>query len=292
MNYLSEIYGNGGIYAKVITASEANNIPIYTLEVKAPKFIDAEFEKHRMISSNSSSSRAIPFNKLNEFYLPFDVRKNQKGMQGYEKSEHADAFREFLIDLYANQLNELMLWKKEIHKQHLNRYIEPWMYQTKVVTATELDNFFNLRLASDAQPEIQELARCMKEAINIIDPIPATIGYWHLPYIDISKELTEVNGNWEILKKCSVARCARVSYKNHDKSNPSIEKDLELYKFLLNSGHLTPFEHQSTPMYKIRGDVGIDLWPEGVTHMDEKGRYWSGNFRGWIQYRQTIQSWN
>ena len=83
MKYLSEVYGKGGIYAKVVAASIANDIPIYTLETKAPKFIDAEFEKHRMLSSNSSSSRAIPFKNLDEVYFPFDVRENQKGMQGY-----------------------------------------------------------------------------------------------------------------------------------------------------------------------------------------------------------------
>jgi hypothetical protein len=26
----------------------------------------------------------------------------------------------------------------------------------------------------------------------------------------------------------------------------------------------------------------------GVTHMDSKGNFWSGNFRGWIQHRQII----
>ena len=84
--YKSEIFGKGEIYAKVVADSVANGIRLTTLQIKAPKFIDAEFEKHRMLSSNSSSDRAIPFTKLADrpYFLPLDVRLNQSGMQGIE----------------------------------------------------------------------------------------------------------------------------------------------------------------------------------------------------------------
>jgi len=29
-------------------------------------------------------------------------------------------------------------------------------------------------------------------------------------------------------------------------------------------------------------------WIKGYTHLDNIGNFWSGNFRGWIQYRQTL----
>lgn len=310
MKYLSEVYGRGGIYAKCVAASIANGIPIYTLETKAPKFIDAEFEKHRMLSSNSSSSRAIPFGKSDMSYVPFDVRYQEKGMQGFTNLNYEDymdfttdvqKWRDIFLSLVSYYHNEI-----KVHKQHLNRYLEPWMFQKKVVTATEWDNFFRLRLAPDAQPEMQELAKCMKSAIDQVEPTVITGGLqgikWHLPYINRAE--FEVNNFGEVFNldtaiKCSAARCARVSYNNHDNSSPSVEKDLALAELLLSSGHLTPFEHQATPMvyeanYNLYHGETEDVteWEEGLTHMDRDGNYWSGNFRGFLQYRQMISTWN
>ena len=295
MKYLSEVYGKGGVYAKCVAASVANGIPIYTLETKAPKFIDAEFEKHRMLSSNSSSSRAIPFKKLDEIYLPFDLRKNQKGMQGYESLNITELseFHNWAINAeYYIHENLEKFFKDKIHKQHLNRYLEPWMFQKKVVTATQWDNFFKLRLAPDAQPEIQELARCMKETIDKIELTELSPGEWHLPYINDWDTSTPKRKNIAI--KCSVARCARVSYFNMDNSNPSVEKDLELYDRLLSSKHLSCFEHQATPMRSNRISLFNPLTKleNGITHFDTEGRCWSGNFKYWIQYRQLVSNWN
>ena len=84
----------------------------------------------------------------------------------------------------------------------------------------------------------------------------------------------------------SAARCARVSYLNHDKSEPDISKDIELADKLLEAGHMSPFEHQAIPMTCI-WDL---IWctEEGVTHMDKGGDYWSANFQGWLQHRQWL----
>ena len=51
------------------------------------------------------------------------------------------------------------------HKQTVNRLAEPFMMVKGVITATEWDNFFYLRRHKDAQPELQELADCMWEAL-------------------------------------------------------------------------------------------------------------------------------
>lgn len=294
--YLSEVKGKGGIEAKVVAASVANGVELWTIETKAPKFIDAELRTHRMLSQNSSSSRAIPFKPLEDIYIPFDLRKNQKGMQGYEKAdeEEAEDFVSTTLCYYNGMARDLYRDHKDhIHKQHLNRYIEPWMFQKKIITGTEWVNFFKLRLAPEAQPEIQELARCMKEAMlqaRLSSKAPAPIemaeGAWHLPYI----RLEEFELPLEELRKLSVARCARVSYMNHDKTDPVVEKDLDLYDMLLSSGHMSPFEHQATPME-------LDRWSDwrnirGVTHISQGGSLWSGNFREWIQNRQLVSEWN
>ena len=54
-----------------------------------PRIILAEVNTHRMLSKNTSSSRAIPFNKMVEViqtnpFIPIAWQKEHKGMQGSE----------------------------------------------------------------------------------------------------------------------------------------------------------------------------------------------------------------
>jgi thymidylate synthase ThyX len=333
--YQSTVEGKGGIYAKVVSASISSDIPIFTLELHYPRFIHSEFMTHRMFSRNASSSRAIPVAKMveqvkNDPAMPIHWGKNQPGMQANQEIE-----KRHMIDakLAWNRAAEevceeveALAYDYNVHKQIANRLLEPFQFITVVVTATEWDNFFALRLHPDAQPEIQELARCMKEAMDLVEPTSLEPGEWHLPYIteDISEhghdgecycdedqgggytyldefgELCDVclgKLNLKDAIKASVARCARVSYLNHDKSNPDIKKDLELADRLLEAGHMSPFEHQATPMKYTNTeecyDVADGLWWEweecpGITSQDRYGNFWSGNFRGWIQYRQIL----
>jgi hypothetical protein len=238
-------------------------------------------------------------------YIPSDLRKNEKGMQGYEQVD-LEMKKEFWDDT-KSLLHHSQRWMRGyapfIHKQHINRYLEPWMMQSKVITGTEWDNFFKLRLASNAQPEIQELARCMKEAMEQVEPKELSVGEWHLPYIreheygEMPYNAEEGIESYELgiedLIKCSGARCARTSYNNHDNSTPNVKKDIILYNDLTSQTHMTPFEHQLRPMEDpwYMGEC-FDDWEPGVTHVDRGNRFWSGNMRGWIQNRQLIQWWN
>ena len=291
------------IEAKVICDSVSESgTRITTFQVRAPKFIDAELRTHRMLSQNSSSDRAIPFNKMvgKDCYIPMDIRKNQKGMQGYDEISGYDGVR-FLLDLdeiYDFTVEKLTPWNGIVHKQHLNRYLLGFSMQDKVITGTEWDNFFNLRLAADAQPEIQEVAQKMKEAMNASTPKMLEPGEWHLPYVEfdvIGREYFDDTISQRFLCldeaiKCSAARCARVSYGNHDGSDPDVEKDLKLYDFLVSSGHLSPLEHQATPMLNYISDRVNDTspttWEPGVSHIDKNYSLWSGTLREWIQFRK------
>ena len=87
---------------------------------------------------------------------------------------------------------------------------------------------------------------------------------WHLPYIS-EEEKSKIYVHE--LRQLSVARCARVSYLNHDgERNPF--KDFDLYNRLKENGHWSAFEHVATPLHD-------------VSQM-------SGNFRGWKQFRKTF----
>lgn len=295
------IRGKGGIEAKVVADSIHNGIRLTTMALTYPRFIHAEFMTHRMFSRNASSSRAIPIEKMNQRIAeypagPVEWGKNQAGMQArtalppHDECVAETIWHQATMDAIKHSKELLSL---DVHKQIANRLTEPFQFIKVVVTATEWDNFFALRLHPDAQPEIQELARVMKEAMgeseprNIggdDDPIP-----YHMPFISMCDleywAIDEVST--EDLIKASVARCARVSYMNHDGTNPDIQKDIELHDRLLEAGHLSPFEHVAKPM---RLEFGRNSLSEssGITHQDLMGKYWSGNFKGWIQYRNIL----
>ena len=89
-----KITGKNGISANVICASVSPaGKKLTTLELTYPRFILAELNTHRMLSKNSSSSRAIPIAKMIEQVrenpaIPIHWGLNQSGMQA--KEEQAD----------------------------------------------------------------------------------------------------------------------------------------------------------------------------------------------------------
>jgi len=288
------------IKAKVILYSRHKDRSLITMEIEAPKFIDAEIEKHRMISTNSSSDRAIPVKRMleKEPFIPTDVRKNQKGMQGTEllTKSNMTTFNSVVNSIYKNTKSSIQLLDSAIgvHKQHLNRYLLPFSIQKKVMTATldEWKYFDSLRNHPDADPVIQELAEKIWIAIEEASGINhLNLDDWHLPYITSEDWETVCDSNKlashkhlsQILLQASAARCARVSYNNHDGSKPDIEKDIKLFKQLAESNppHMSPLDHQGIPVVNEQ----TYEWPLGVTHMFRDREYGSGNFKGWIQFR-------
>mgnify|MGYP006362173419 FL=1 len=59
---------------------------------------------------------------------------------------------------------------------------------------------------------------------------------------------------------------------------------------LYMENHRTPMEHQATPMEELHANRfdPLEEWEKGVTHMDRWARLYSGNFSGFIQYRQLL----
>lgn len=313
--------GKGNIEATII-ADSINRLGtpycpaqrITTFQLRYPRFIHAEFMTHRQFSRNASSSRAIPVKKnleriMEQPAMPIHWGKNQPGMQAREQQDAKVNVYSWKYDQWgstrevAHTYNREDAWKRArdsavewaerfdeagYHKQIVNRITEPFQFISVVMTATEMENFFNLRLHPDAQPEFRELALKMHEAMDLSVPMTLLEGEWHLPYIQCEDmvEFSQVE-----LLKISSARCARVSYLNHDNSAPNAEKDIELHDILHKAGHMSPFEHQATPMLlPTWGDEDQVLLAdiEGVTHYDVSGNAWSGNFKHWIQYRQVM----
>ena len=240
-----------------------------TFEVVFPRIILSEFNTHRVLSRNSASSRAIPIEKMvkkvmDDPYIPTHWGQNQKGMAADLEvdAKTASLAREAWLDARDAAVDHaLALYELGIHKQITNRLLEPFMWHTVIVSATDWDNFFKLRCASDAHPEIRKAALLMREAMAASEPDELEPGSWHLPLVT-DEEMAEFDT--EVLRKLSTGRCARVSYLTHD-GKRDLAADLELHDRLLKSGHMSPFEHVATPI---------------------PGRH--RNFEGWAQYRTII----
>ncbi len=255
---------------------------ITTLQLQYPRWIHGEFMTHRTFSRNAMSSRAVPIQRMidqvrKEPALPVHWGSNQPGMQAGEEIENKDVVATewgYMAEIVADMAE--LLDGHNLHKQVVNRILEPFQLMKTIVTATEWDNFFCLRLHPDAQPEIRELAEVMKEAMVLSTPKHLEHGEYHLPYVQ------DPDLPLDIAIKCSIARCARVSYLNHDKTDPSVDKDIKLHDMLLEAGHLSPFEHVASTIHSKFS------WQKGETHRDRRGGRWSGNFKNFIQYRQTL----
>ena len=207
--------------------------------------------------------------------MPVWWGKNQAGMQawdelgerGKEQAQHEWLEARDSAVRHARSLHTL-----GVHKQIVNRILEPWMWITVLVSATDFGNWFHLRCHKDAQPEIKRAADMMhvlrfgiEGEMNATQPIYVGLGF-HCPLTGFpgDEDLCE-----EDLCKVSVGRCARVSYLTHDgKRDP--KADIDLCARLAAAGHWSPFEHVAQAM----GPMDFNT-P-------------SGNFRGWSQYRKQF----
>jgi thymidylate synthase ThyX len=343
IKYKSEVIGKGGISARVVAHSKSaySDTEIVTWEYEAPKCILAELNTHRMFSRNAQSSRAVPVKKVieqirNNPVTPIHWGSNQAGMVAGEEINEVVQFNN---DGHIYELDRDEAWKHSAeivadlqaawedagyHKQIVNRIGEAFTFVRGVITATEFDNFFHLRIHPAADPFIQELARCMYEAYKRSEPEVLYEGEWHLPYVDLSvsydKEGIDKIGRGiselimeeksfplncqslllkakgltiERAKQISAAACAQVSFRKLDLSDETVDR---VYSRLVDdeNPHASCVEHQCTPMKQYEWpqycdpSVWFDVDGEGITHADRNGQYWSGNFKHWIQNRKLI----
>ena len=148
---------------------------------------------------------------------------------------------------------------------------------------------------SQAEIHIQKIAEMMWDTYNSSVPKTLEPGQWHIPFGDKFDwdELTKVvdQSNKSLIEtpiKIAVARCARLSYMTFD-GEIDYEKDIKLHDHLLESKHFSPFEHIAKCPKSSTLETYISETENGITHCDKDLNLWSGNFKGWIQYRQLVQ---
>ena len=235
---------------------------VLTMELEFPKFILAEFSKHRNISFNTSSSRAIPVSKMletiDEYPVNFQWTKKGPGMSGERLDKDSPTFKN--ADDIAMEIRNFLIKKVRqldaigIHKQHANRFLETFQTVKVVATAnlTTWLNFLWLRIDEAVQPEMITLAKEIKEAIDNSTPILLDENQWHIPYVHGLEEYEDLN----LLDKLKVSAscCAQVSYRKLD---TSIEKSIDIFNKLVGGEklHATPFEHQFRYTHGKSGNI-------------------------------------
>lgn len=202
-----------------------------TMKLVLPRYVLAELNTHRLFSKNSASSRAIPFKKMvaqvmETPFIPMAWQKDHKGMQGTEyHTSGVPDIEDTWLRARDNAVEEAtILNQRGVTKQLCNRLLEPFLYHTVLLTASEFENFFELRApryrifnkaneltifksikdakANCDKPEevdnnfwrsvnegqadihIMDLAEKMWDAMNNSEPKQLKIGAWHIPFGD------------------------------------------------------------------------------------------------------------
>ena len=237
-----------------------------TFELTYPRFIHSELLTHRVFSRNSASSRAIPVEKLIQRVIDDPVMPLRWGAARKGMVSGGDLRPEEFNARWLQARNEMVIHARALaadgaHKTLPNRLLEPWMWITVLVTATEWDNFFTLRTAPDAEDHFRHLAVMMKNAYDASAPTLTTPGGWHLPLVNDDERMLSDS------PRISAGRCARVSYLTHDgKRDPSADRNL--CDQLIANRHMSPLEH-----------------PAMALGTSER----VANFYGWKQLRRGIE---
>lgn len=240
------------------------NVRLTTLHCVYPQSIHQQVLTHRMFSRNSSSLRAISFDRVsNEFDIVYPQwTLEKKGMQGnlLENEKTIQQANNLVRNMYEVVLSYCeSLAKQGIHHQDINNYLRPFQNIHTVITATDFDNFFSQRLHEAAKPEIQMLAQHIKSALDNSEPLER---FTHIPMLDTVGLEKFSYSDWQLI---AAARLARISY---FKWSDDPQKDLELANKLIEKQHPSPFEH--------------------VAFAQDSNDYFA-NFKSWKQLRHVLK---
>lgn len=154
-----------------------------------PHIILPQVLTHRMASRNTSSSRAVPFDKMLQTvketpFVPIAFQKHHKGMQGTEylvdELDIKRAKEDWLNARAAAVQNASYLYSGAgVTKQLANRLLEPFMWTTMLFTMNvhELNHFFDLRCPKyktkygifHSKESVKELYEAVKDKNNELD---------------------------------------------------------------------------------------------------------------------------
>lgn len=135
------------IKAEIIAHSKRANTgeEIITYKLTFPRIILSEVNTYKMIEKNTSSSRAIPFEKMVEvvecsLFIPIAWQQKHSGMQGTKyitDPEEIQKLVDYWLDARDKAVDQAdLLYKQGVTKQLCNRLLEPFMWVTQLCTGT------------------------------------------------------------------------------------------------------------------------------------------------------------
>lgn len=252
-------------------------VRLVTYQLRMHRYVLAEFNTHRVISRNAASSRAIPTRKLLKRVLeepayPLSWGKNKKGMVADEELSGVRLWLAKVLWGVGHRVAVMVAYGESLlglHKQVANRVLEPYMWVDVIASATDWESFFRLRCNHDAQPEIQQLAKRMRELYQESNPVKLKAGDWYIPpCYDVG-----VKYPLDTRIKAAVGKMARVSYLTHE-GKADVGADVDLFNRLVKASppHLSPLEHVAL----------VSCFPLSTERR--------GNFgKGWLQLRKIVE---
>lgn len=255
-----------------------------TFLIEVPLWVWYELLTHKRLARNASSARAESFKRHSEhgWYMPDTFYSQGNFMQSGDPlpEDIQDELVWFWTNLNSliyqfvdSKVNDLKDRGYKWSKEQYNRLLPTSKLVRGVVTGTESawNAVLNLRLHPTADKAMQEFAQKVRDSIAEDN---WNHSHYHIPGIDFA-----AGHSFNSSARIAGARLARVS--TSAPKSKGQRSDEELAATLINSGHLSPFEHIAT--------WGKDPLTSAVC--TAPGDYWKeDNWKfGWTNYRAIIE---
>lgn len=177
-------------------------------------------------------------------------------------------------------------------------------YDDSVIESMKSYNFIQKQAVNSGQADIHlmELASSIFDEYTKSKPQLLRTGEWHIPYEDKIDEILSESAivfdseesRTKFKIKVSTAMIARVSYTTvGEEKSIDLEKLVKLHDVLLESKHMSPFEHIGRVMTNdeyhsyIRGRIVRDN--STIHEIDDRYLGWCRNLKGYVQYRSILE---
>lgn len=292
-----------------------HSLRMTTFLLTYPRIIHHEVMAFKGLSKVSAETRTIPFKTMlsmaiEDPFVPIAWQKDHDGIQGYDYIINDKKGKEVLLCnnhwmagrsaaiTEAERLSNI----RGVTKQICNRMLEPYTWQTTLITGTDFNEIFALMKKKDAEIHMQVLATEMFQAYQDT-PKTLKMHSWHIPFGDKipTGELLELHYNRnKIARSVSIqyssipdrvaiatATIARIADMTFDEVD--YEKDLELHNKLLEKRCLSAFEHCGRAMEYIEYNCSyVSQYVNDYLLPHTDGC--NSGLRGFIPYRFFIEN--
>lgn len=271
------------IKVKIILDSiNEENSRLTTIIIKCPQSFSHEFMKHKMFIKNIGNFKQDTIlTTIESVEKDMSLLKNiGKKTKKIEKIAHDLKFK--VTQMWLNRAKKVENEAKKLinlgmHKQIANKILEPYVFNTILITGTQ-KSYSDFFLLAEKRQKIKEMQILANEIILIYKnnkPVLLPEGSWHLPYItqgdlDIIN-FDDYNQCMDILCKISAVRCLKMNYFNFSSnSHFDIGLELDVYNKMI----------ESFP-------VNISF-TEHIAMSSISNKQMESSFDSWIKYRDTL----